>query len=85
MDNSTSNVASISIGDSVNRGLKAIELMHIVAASPAHKKKHAGGPVCKASPDGGCLPTQGSTLDDEDIETRQQFGGREDPLDSVIV
>jgi len=62
MDNSTSNVASISIGDLFNKGMKAIEMMHIVAASTAHKNKHAGGPVCKASSDGGYLPTKGSTL-----------------------
>lgn len=37
-------------------------LAHNVAASLAHKNKHAGGPGCKVSPHGSCLATQGSTL-----------------------
>lgn len=36
--------------------------MHNSCSFASLQRKGAGGPVCKASPDGGCLPTQGSTL-----------------------
>ena len=84
-NDSTTNIASIFIGEWFCEGCIVLGLMHHSCSFVSLQREDAGGPVCKASRDGGCLSTQGSTLEklsDKPVAFRR-FELRFDDVDLV--